>query len=100
MTLLVPVIATSNFTLIITLFAISTFLLRGMVHHGADLPSRHLPGSAGRDRQRNEAGRRRRIGTITSTLIIGRVADKFSFEPILIGASLLPVIATIPVSSC
>ena len=35
------------------------------------------------------------IGTITSTLIIGKVTDRYSFEPVLIGASMLPVIATV-----
>jgi ACS family hexuronate transporter-like MFS transporter len=34
------------------------------------------------------------IGTIISTLIIGRVTDRYSFEPVLIGASLLPILAT------
>ena len=35
------------------------------------------------------------IGTIISTLIIGKVTDRYSFEPVLIGASLLPVLATV-----
>jgi predicted MFS family arabinose efflux permease len=35
------------------------------------------------------------IGTITSTLLIGRITDHYSFAPVLIGASLVPVIATI-----
>ena len=30
-----------------------------------------------------------------STLLIGKVTDRFSFEPVLIGASVLPVIATV-----
>jgi predicted MFS family arabinose efflux permease len=35
------------------------------------------------------------VGTIISTFLIGRVTDHYSFEPVLIGASLLPVVATI-----
>jgi ACS family hexuronate transporter-like MFS transporter len=35
------------------------------------------------------------IGTILSTWLIGQVADRYSFEPILIGASLVPVLATV-----
>ena len=35
------------------------------------------------------------IGTIISTLAIGKITDRYSFEPVLIGASLLPVIATV-----
>jgi ACS family hexuronate transporter-like MFS transporter len=34
------------------------------------------------------------IGTIVATLLIGSVSDRFSFEPILIAASLIPLIAT------
>ena len=34
------------------------------------------------------------IGTILATLLIGVVSDRFSFEPILVTASLLPLIAT------
>ena len=34
------------------------------------------------------------IGTILATYLIGMVSDRFSFEPILIAASLVPLIAT------
>jgi ACS family hexuronate transporter-like MFS transporter len=34
------------------------------------------------------------LGTILSTLLIGWTADRYSFEPILIGASLVPLAAT------
>jgi MFS transporter, ACS family, hexuronate transporter len=37
------------------------------------------------------------IGTIIATYITGWVSDRYSFEPILIGASLVPVVATIAV---
>jgi len=35
------------------------------------------------------------LGTIVSTFLIGYVADHYSFEPILIGASLIPLVAMI-----
>jgi ACS family hexuronate transporter-like MFS transporter len=34
------------------------------------------------------------IGTLISTYLIGRIADAYSFQPIIIGASLVPVVAT------
>ena len=37
------------------------------------------------------------IGTIAATYLIGRVADARSFEPVLIGASLIPLLATVAV---
>lgn len=35
------------------------------------------------------------IGTIISTFLIGYVADHYSFEPILIAASLIPFVAMV-----
>ena len=35
------------------------------------------------------------IDTVIATLLIGKISDRYSFEPILIGACMLPVIATI-----
>jgi len=35
------------------------------------------------------------VRTIISTLAIGKITDRYSFEPVLIGASLMPVIATV-----
>ena len=34
------------------------------------------------------------LGTIVSTFLIGRIADRYSFAPILVGASLIPLAAT------
>jgi ACS family hexuronate transporter-like MFS transporter len=34
------------------------------------------------------------VATILSTFLIGKVADNYSFEPILITASLVPLVAT------
>ena len=94
MTLLVPAIAVSSFPLLIALFAISTFSYAAWSTMGltfpADLyPNRTVATVSGM------SGAAAGIGTITSTLIIGRVTDRHSFEPVLIGASILPVIATV-----
>jgi len=40
-----------------------------------------------------DSGHGRGIGTIAATLLTGFVADRYSFEPLLIGASLIPVAA-------
>jgi ACS family hexuronate transporter-like MFS transporter len=37
------------------------------------------------------------IGTIIATYLIGRVADATSFEPVLITASIVPLIAVVAV---
>jgi predicted MFS family arabinose efflux permease len=34
------------------------------------------------------------IGTIISTYLIGWVSDRYSFEPVLVAASLVPLLAT------
>jgi ACS family hexuronate transporter-like MFS transporter len=94
MTLLIPAIAVSNFAILIGLFAISTFSYAAWSTMGltfpADLyPNRTVATVSGM------SGAAAGIGTILSTLTIGKVTDRYSFEPVLIGASLLPVIATI-----
>jgi ACS family hexuronate transporter-like MFS transporter len=94
MTLLIPAIAVSNFAILIALFAISTFSYAAWSTMGltfpADLyPSRTVATVSGM------SGGAAGIGTIISTFAIGKVTDLYSFEPVLIGASLLPVIATV-----
>ena len=72
---------------------LDVFLCR-LVHHGPDVPGGPVP-----DRTvatvSGMSGAAAGVGTIISTLVIGKVSDRYSFEPVLIGASLLPVIATI-----
>jgi MFS transporter, ACS family, hexuronate transporter len=34
------------------------------------------------------------LGTILSTYLIGHVADRYSFQPVLVVASLVPLLAT------
>ena len=94
MTLLVPTIATSNFALIITLFAISTFSYAAWSTMGLTFPTDLYPSSTVATVS-GMGGAAAGVGTIISTFLIGRIADRYSFAPILIGASMLPVIATI-----
>lgn len=94
MTLLVPAIAVSNFALIIALFAISTFSYAAWSTMGLTFPTDLYPGNAVATVS-GMSGAAAGVGTIISTLVIGKVSDRFSFEPVLIGASVLPVIATI-----
>src|SRR6185369_7592944 len=94
MTLLIPAIVVSNFAMLIGLFALSTFSYAAWSTMGltfpADLyPNRTVATVSGM------SGAAAGVGTIISTLAIGKITDRYSFEPVLIGASLLPVIATV-----
>ncbi|HEX2488294.1 MAG TPA: MFS transporter, partial [Blastocatellia bacterium] len=90
MTLLIPTIFTSELFAIAGLFAISTFAYAAFSTMAIVLAS---------DLYKNEAvatvsgmsGTGAGLGTIVSTLLIGWVSDKYSFEPILIAASLIPL---------
>ena len=94
MTLLIPAIFTSNFVIIITLFAITTFCYAAWSTMGLVLPA-DLFASGSVATVSGMSGAAAGIGTIASTLMIGRITDHYSFAPVLIGASLVPVIATI-----
>jgi ACS family hexuronate transporter-like MFS transporter len=94
MTLLIPTIAVSNFAAIIALFAISTFSYAAWSTMGLTFPA-DLYATNSVATVSGMSGAAAGIGTILSTLAIGRISDRFSFEPILIGASALPVIATV-----
>ncbi len=93
MTLLIPAIATSDLLALAGLFSISTCCYAAWSTMGLTLPSDLYPnhfvasvsglGGAG-------AG----IGTMISTYLIGWTADRYSFEPILVVASLIPLVAT------
>jgi ACS family hexuronate transporter-like MFS transporter len=94
MTLLIPTIFVSNFALIIALFAISTFSYAAWSTMGLTFPADLYPNNAVATVS-GMSGAAAGIGTIISTLMIGKVTDRYSFEPVLIGASLVPVVATI-----
>ena len=94
MTLLIPTIAISNFAAIIALFAISTFSYAAWSTMALTFPADLFPSKAVATVS-GMSGAGAGIGTIISTFLIGRVTDRYSFEPVLIGASLVPIVATV-----
>src|SRR6185295_19030960 len=94
MTLLIPAIFVSNFAVIIALFAVSTFSYAAWSTMGLTFPADLYPSKAVATVS-GMSGAAAGIGTIISTLLIGRISDRYSFEPVLIGASMMPVIATV-----
>jgi ACS family hexuronate transporter-like MFS transporter len=93
MSLLIPAIATSSLFVLVSLFAISTFSYAAWSTMGLALPSDLYPTSSVATVS-GMSGTGAGIGTITSTLLIGWVSDRYSFAPILVGASLVPLVAT------
>ena len=94
MTLLIPTVVISNFTVIIALFATATFSYAAWSTMGLTFPADLYPSNAVATVS-GMSGAAAGIGTIISTFLIGKVTDRYSFEPVLIGASLLPVVATV-----
>jgi len=93
MTLLIPTVFTSNVLLLAGLFAVTTFCYAAWSTMDIVLPSDLYPSTAVATvsgLSATGAG----IGTIASTLVIGYVSDHYSFAPILIVASLIPLLAT------
>jgi len=93
MTALIPAIYASALIPIVSLFAISTFCYAAWSTMALSLPGDIFP-------SRNVAtvsgisGTGAGLGTILSTFLIGWMADKYSFEPVLIAASIIPLVAT------
>lgn len=94
MVMLIPVIWISNFAAIIALFSLATFSYAAWSTMALVLPADLFPSEVVASVS-GLSGAAAGIGTILSTLIIGLVTDRYSFEPVLIGASLIPVVATI-----
>jgi ACS family hexuronate transporter-like MFS transporter len=93
MVLLIPVVFTSRFSLIILFFSISSFAYAAwstmLLSLPADLyPSNTVASVSGM------SGTGGGIGTILSTFLVGWVLDHYSFRPILIVASLVPLLGT------
>ena len=94
MALLIPTVFTSNLFALAGLFAISTFAYASFSTMALVFPS---------DLYRSESvasvsglsGTGAGLGTIISTYLIGYVSDRYSFEPILVAASLVPLVGMI-----
>ena len=94
MTLIAGAAFVSNYALLISLFAVSTFAYAAWSTMALALPSDLYPSSSVASVS-GLSGTGAGIGTIISTWLIGRVSDRYSFEPVLVAASLVPLVATI-----
>jgi MFS transporter, ACS family, hexuronate transporter len=94
MTLLIPTIYVSQLFAIAGLFAVSTFAYATYCTMVLVLPS-DLFKSDSVATVSGISGTVAGALTILSTFVIGRIADHYSFEPILIGASIIPVIGAV-----
>jgi MFS transporter, ACS family, aldohexuronate transporter len=91
---MVPAAFLSNFMLLIVLFAVSTFSYAAWSTMAIVLPSDLYPTHTVATVS-GMSGAGAGIGTVISTYAIGRIADRYSFAPILVGASIVPFIATL-----
>lgn len=90
MALLIPTVFTSNLFALAGLFAVSTFAYASFSTMALVLPS-DLYRSESVATVSGMSGTGAGLGTIISTYLIGYVSDRYSFEPILISASLVPL---------
>ena len=92
MMFLIPTVFTGSFPTIVTCFAISTFAYAAFSTVILNLPADIYPtGSVASVSGMGGTGAG--IGTIAAIYITGVVSDRYSFAPVLIGASFLPVVA-------
>jgi MFS transporter, ACS family, aldohexuronate transporter len=96
MTLLIPTAFTNSFHWIVICFAVSTLAYAALSTMILNLPADIYPtGSVASVSGMSGTGAG--IGTIAATYLTGLVADRYSFEPILIVASLIPLLAMLAV---
>jgi len=89
---LIPAAFLATFPALVACFAVATFSYAAMSTNALALPadlyqSRAVASVAGM------AGTGAGVGTIASTYLIGLVADRFSFTPILVVSSVVPLLA-------
>jgi MFS transporter, ACS family, hexuronate transporter len=94
MTLLVPTIFVETLPAIITCFAISTFAYAAFSTVILNLPA-DLFAPASVASVSGMGGTGAGLGTIAAIYTTGWVADRYSFAPIMIGASVLPLVAMV-----
>ncbi|MBK7257771.1 MAG: MFS transporter [Ignavibacteriae bacterium] len=94
MTMLIPTIAMSGLFAIAGLFAVSTFAYAAYSTMALVLPS-DLYASSSVATVSGLSGTAAGILTILSTFIVGWVSDRYSFEPILIAASIIPAVGAV-----
>ena len=96
MTLLAPTVWMDSYVVLVGCFAISTFCYAAVSTMILNLPADVYP-TASVASVSGLSGTGAGIGTITATLLIGRISDQLSFAPILIGASIVPLFAVVAV---
>lgn len=96
MTLLIPTVFTNSYFWLVACFAISTLAYAAFSTMVLNLPADLYPTTSVASVS-GMSGTGAGIGTIISVYLIGRVSDSYSFEPILIAASLIPLLAMIAV---
>ena len=94
MTLLIPTIFTSSLLALAGLFAVSTFAYAAFSTMALVLPS-DLYRTKSVATVSGMSGTGAGLGTIVSTFLIGYVSDHYSFEPILIVASFIPLLGMV-----
>ena len=92
MMLLIPTVFTESFFVLVACFAVATFAYAAFSTVILNLPADIYPtGSVASVSGLGGTGAG--IGTIAAIYITGWVSDRYSFAPILIGASVLPLVA-------
>ncbi|HZE71571.1 MAG TPA: MFS transporter [Pyrinomonadaceae bacterium] len=94
MALLIPTVFTSSLFALAALFAVSTFAYAAFSTMALVLPS-DLFRSESVATVSGMSGTGAGIGTIISTYLIGYVSDHYSFAPILITASFIPLVGMV-----
>jgi ACS family hexuronate transporter-like MFS transporter len=89
---LVPAAFASSFPVLLACFAVATFSYAAMSTMALSLPA-DLYQSQAVASVAGMAGTGAGLGTIGSTFLIGIVADRFSFTPILLVSSVVPLLA-------
>ena len=85
---------TSSYTLLLALFAYATFAYAACSTMFLSLPAdvfhTRAVGSVS-----GIGGSAAGVGTLITTFLIGQVTDRFSFQPVVIAASIIPCLATV-----
>jgi ACS family hexuronate transporter-like MFS transporter len=92
MTLLIPTVFLNSLGPIVACFALSTLSYAAVSTMILNLPADVYPTQSVASVS-GLSGTAAGIGTICATFLIGRVADASSFAPVLVGASLVPLLA-------
>ena len=89
---LIPTVWTDSFAVIVSCFAVATFAYAAFSTVILNLPADIFP-AASVASVSGLGGTGAGLGTIGAIYLTGWVSDRYSFEPILLGASLIPLVA-------